>query len=113
MAKKKKKKNGIKPEVVIIGGLLLYMLSRRNNNASTNNNQQQPPVYTYPQPPAQNSPQWAQWAQTIISTFGNVAQLWAPGGPFYNQPTQDIIDATGVTPPDIYSPDYGLGPGWA
>lgn len=45
-----------------------------------------PTSYTqYQQPPPKNTPAWTAWAQGIINTFGVVANLWAPGGPFYKQ----------------------------
>lgn len=46
-----------------------------------------PPNYTqYPSPPPrQNTQAWQIWVQGIINTYGAVAQLWAPGGPFYGK----------------------------
>jgi len=99
-------------KTIVIGGLLLYMLSRRGGENGNNNNT---PAQNFPPAPVQNTPSWQLWANTIIGTAGNVASLWQPGGPFYNQPTQDVIDATGVAPPsgDLYNdPNYNPY-GWA
>lgn len=51
-------------------------------------NQQQQPQYTgqysnIPPPPPQSSPNYQAWVNTILQTFGQVADLWKPGGPFY------------------------------
>lgn len=43
-----------------------------------------------PPPPQQtggsNAQEWQSWINLAVNTFGNVASLWAPGGPFYNNP---------------------------
>lgn len=63
-------------------GAGVYLLTRKQ--AAT-----PPAYYNYPQippaPPA-NTPQWQQWVALITQTFGTVANLWAPGGPFYKEP---------------------------
>lgn len=63
-------------------GLGVYLLSRRT-----------PPPYNYypqypqiPPAPPTGTQQWQQWVSLVVNTFGTVANLWAPGGPFYNQP---------------------------
>jgi len=61
-------------------GVGVYLLMKGSNT---------PPHYNYPQiPPAPppNTQQWQQWVAVIAQTFGTVADLWAPGGPFYKQP---------------------------
>lgn len=107
-----KKKSGIDTKTLIIGGIILYMLTRKKQNTG-NSGSPPPQTYNYPTPPPRNTQAWAAWAKAIISTAGNVASLWQPGGPFYNQPTQDIMDATGFTPPNIYDQNYGSNGGLA
>lgn len=34
----------------------------------------------------------------MVSLFGNVKELWQPGGPFYNIP-RDILDDINISPP--------------
>ena len=63
--------------MLLLGGLAVYYFS-----------QQQRPTYTgpyqnVPPPPPQNSPNYQAWVTTILQTFGQVADLWKPGGPFY------------------------------
>lgn len=72
---------------IAIGAVALYMLlNKRNSNQAPP--QQYVPQYSYvpPQPPRSNAQAWSQWVQAIVGTYGTVAQLWQPGGPFYNQP---------------------------
>jgi hypothetical protein len=64
-------------------GVGIYLLTK----------QQQPPRYNYypqypqiPPAPPPNTPQWQQWVSLVVNSLGVVANLWAPGGPFYNQP---------------------------
>lgn len=104
------KKKGIDTKTLIVGGILLYILTRKKNTTSGN---QPPQTNYYPTPPPRNTPQWAQWAKAIVSTAGNVASLWAPGGPFYNELADDVFDVTGAFPPDVYSQNYGSNGQWA
>lgn len=74
--------------LVLLGGIALYYFM-----------QQQRPVYTgpyqnVPPPPPQNSPNYQVWVNTILQTFGQVADLWKPGGPFYRQPVPPPINPT-------------------
>jgi len=62
-------------------GAGIYMLTRPRTAPPTPANFQQIP----PAPPPQTQ-QWGQWVEGVLATFGNVAQLWQPGGPFYQQP---------------------------
>lgn len=74
---------------------------------------QQPPRYTgqyanIPPPPPRNSPNYQQWVQTILQTFGQVADLWKPGGPFYQQPVPQppvVNNPAGTTAPN--NPAHG------
>lgn len=66
--------------LAILAGLAYYLTTR---------NQQ--PVYrgpysNIPPPPPPTSPNFQVWVNTILQTFGQVADLWKPGGPFYKQP---------------------------
>lgn len=79
--------------LLILGGMGLYYFMSR------------PPVYSQEfqyvptPPPPNNSAAFQAWVDAILKTFGTVAALWAPGGPFYNQP--------GAPPP----PGGTAGPG--
>ncbi len=71
-----------KDNQILLVGLLLaagYLLMQKK--AVPYNHYQQYP-YIPPAPPP-NTPQWQQWVSAIVGTFGAVANLWAPGGPFY------------------------------
>ncbi|MEO0627446.1 MAG: hypothetical protein AAFY91_10705 [Bacteroidota bacterium] len=55
----------------------------------------------YPPPPPRNAAQaWSTWAAQMLQIYGNVRELWQPGGPFHNIPEADVIDA-------IQMPDNG------
>lgn len=81
-------------------GLLGWALLKRSQPDPRNWQQYLPPQ---PPPPSQggNAQEWQQWINLAMNTFGQVASLWQPGGPFYNQP-----DAPPFTPgfPDPNSP---------
>ena len=88
-----KKENNTKLYIgaALLAGVAILLLKNKQSQA------QPQPYYNYPQiPPAPAAPQtpaWTQWANAIIDTFGNVADLWQPGGPFYNTGNQaeDVI----------------------
>lgn len=66
-----------------VGGLaLLAMLGRqqRYQDPSPTNFQNFPA----PPPSTANQGQWQAWVALALNTFGEVAALWEPGGPFYN-----------------------------
>lgn len=65
-----------------IGAGYLFLKSQ-NQNTQFNTYPNFPTISSQPRP---NTPEWAIWANAIIASFGNVAALWAPGGPFYNNP---------------------------
>jgi len=74
-------------KIMILGLLAVGYLLLKKQQTPYNYYQQYP--YIPPAPP-QNTPAWQQWVSVIVGTFGAVANLWAPGGPFHNQPiTQD------------------------
>lgn len=49
-----------------------------------------------------------QWARTIITLFGNVRELWQPGGLFYSIP-REILDDVNIRPP---APGSDAGGQW-
>ena len=61
-------------------GLGVYLLLQ-NQKPRLNPNFQ-----NIPAPPPRNSPNFMQWAQTIVQLYGPIASLWQPGGPFYKEP---------------------------
>lgn len=102
--------------IALIGGaaaLAWYFINRRNTNPSFQNTPPAPTTNT-------QNPQFMQWATLIMATFGNIAALWKPGGPFYQFQNQydEVIEAVQDTNPNIdtnpydWSPDSG-GYGWA
>lgn len=61
---------------VAIGAAAFLLLTRGQA-------QNRPPAPPPPMPPQQGGgQQWAMWVSTIASAAGNLAQLFAPGGPF-------------------------------
>lgn len=94
MAKSKKKDNT--NTLLILGGAALVGWALLGNNSNNNNNSNSGGYSNYPSvppPPPQNTPEWTYWVTAITGTFGNVIQLWQPGGPFYNEP--GVIDVVG------------------
>lgn len=74
-------------KLLLGAGLLLLFLNK--NRIAAFQPQGNPPYQNFPQvPPAppQHTPGWQQWVSTILSVYGSVSSLWAPGGPFYKQP---------------------------
>lgn len=74
------KKNDNK--LLILGLLVAGYFLLKKKPTPYNYYQQYPYI---PPAPAQNSQAWQQWVAAIVSSFGAVANLWAPGGPFYQQ----------------------------
>lgn len=83
----------INTNTLIALGIIGYLLLNQNSS--------QPPVPPTPPPPAvpPQHPQWIGWANAIVSTASNIADLFAEGGAFYGQDPYDIYDATGIYPP--------------
>lgn len=56
-------------------------------------------TYYPPPPPRTAAHAWTSWATQMLQIYGNVRELWQPGGPFHNVPMEDIeaiqMDATG------------------
>lgn len=75
--------------LVLVGIAAFMLLSQKQNRY--NHYQNYPTVP--PQPPRNNAAAWQHWTQTIIGTYGMVADLWAPGGPFYKVKQQDVVNA--------------------
>ena len=70
------------------------------------------PYSNIPPPPPQNSPNFQVWVNTILSTFGQVTDLWKPGGPFYKQPVPMLPTGGGSPLPNNPAAPggiYGLG----
>lgn len=94
MAKKKDNTTNI----LIFGGVAVVawaLLGKSNNNGNNNNNGGNYSNFpNVPSAPPANTPEWQFWATAIVGTFGNVIQLWQPGGPFYNEP--GVVDVVGT-----------------
>lgn len=87
----KKSKSG--KLLLLVGiGIIAYLLLTRRSSSTT------PTQFTNvpPAPPRNKPAEFAAWANAILSTFGNVSELWQPGGPFYQYNKNDILDV--VTP---------------
>lgn len=106
MSKKKKGSSSMMLFGLLVIGVGLYFLLKRPRVAPTTQNFNQLP----PAPPRNNISMYGQWASTIIQLFGDVAELWQPGGPFYGTDRQDIYDAIDYgnsnIPTDIYDNGY-------
>lgn len=78
---------------IVLIAAAFFLLTRKKQQP------QAPPSWynpnAVPQQPPHNSPQWAAWAQGLINVYGAVAWLWAPGGPFYKIPSNQVYDAIG------------------
>lgn len=106
-----KKENNTKIYIgaALLAGVAILLLKKKQTQAPAQ------PYYNYPQVPAApsvpNTPAWTQWANAILDTFGNVADLWQPGGPFYNTGNQeeDVIYDTAPGYDDPYDYDNIAG----
>lgn len=75
--------------LTLVAGTAIYFIFLRKPK------QQFIPNQSYvPPPPANKTPQAiAAWVQAITSIYGNVAPLFQPGGPFYNnKPSQEVLN---------------------
>lgn len=84
MTKKEKKNLGM-----ILIGVAAFMLINRKPQP-----QYRPQFQNVPPPPRNNPQRFSQWANLILQTYGDIAELWQPGGPFHNYKTADIYDTT-------------------
>lgn len=66
--------------LAILAGLAYYLTTRNQQLVYRG------PYSNIPPPPPTSSPNFQIWVNTILQTFGQVADLWKPGGPFYKQP---------------------------
>lgn len=82
MAKKKDKTLGY-----VLIGLAAYLLLQQRQ---TPQYQQFPQIP--PQPPTKGQA-FAEWVNSILAIYGNVKELWEPGGPFYNLNPADVQQA--------------------
>ncbi|MEL6394201.1 MAG: hypothetical protein AAFR97_15775 [Bacteroidota bacterium] len=65
---------------ILLGAAAVYFLTQSNRPRYA------PPFYQAPPPPPRNrAAEYQAWINLILQTYGNVAALWQPGGPFYNQ----------------------------
>lgn len=78
--------------LVLLGGAALYYFMQQSRPQYVG------PYSNIPPPPPPASPNYQVWVDAILKTFGQVASLWAPGGPFYNQPGAPPPPG-GTTPP--------------
>lgn len=83
MAKKKDKSM----KYLIVGGIIAYVLLQNNRQQYRPYVPSQSYVPPMPQPQTNN---WSLWVQTILDLYGTAADLWGPGGPFYNIPIETI-----------------------
>ncbi len=77
--------------ILLIGGAAVWYLTKQRQQpiripANYNPNQ-------VPPQPQTNTPAWQNWVNVVIATYGAVAWLWQPGGPFYKVPTSTVYDA--------------------
>lgn len=83
---------------LLIGGGVLYFATTWIQNQGRNNI---PPISQAPKPPPRSkADEWQSWVALIFSIYGNVKELWEPGGPFYGMNKDDIYDEVN---PDDYS----------
>lgn len=92
---------------LLLAGVGILILKKKSTPYPYHNFPTVPPA-----PPAQ-TPEWQNWVSAILNTFGEVAELWQPGGPFYNQGQgsgDDIFDYTpGYQDPYDYGTIAGIG----
>jgi len=69
---------------VAIGLAALYLLNQNRQPRQAYNYYPNAP-YAPPAPPRSNGQAFAQWVNSIMSIYGNVRELWQPGGPFYKE----------------------------
>lgn len=67
------------------------------------------PYQNIPPAPPPSSPNFQIWVNTILKTFGQVADLWKPGGPFYKQPVPQPTAGDGWQTPQIPQPGQTQG----
>lgn len=88
--------------LLIAGAAALFLLSNQQRQQ-----QYAPQFQQVPPPPRNNARDFAAWASAIVNTFGNVAELWQPGGPFYNMNRTDVIKAAEWADDNPYTNPYG------
>lgn len=69
---------------IILGVGAFLLLSKKQNYSY------QPRPYNYypniPPPPPNTAQAFSNWVNAILNSYGAVADLWEPGGPFYQLP---------------------------
>lgn len=75
--------------MMILGaGAVLLLMQSQSNQQQVWYPQGGGYYYNFPDiPPAPSTAQaFQQWVDAITSAYGNIAALWQPGGPFYQNP---------------------------
>lgn len=73
---------------IVLGGAVAWYLWESGQFGGTRYSEQFAPV---PPPPPPSAPGFQDWVNGILAAYGQIKDLWMPGGPFYKQP--------GVPPP--------------
>jgi len=89
---------------LLIGGIIILaavlLLRKQNTVPATQQN-----FNNLPPAPPRGTPQWAQWAALVVGTFGQVAQLWQPGGPFHGTNQNEVMQ----TVDDVNANNWSYG----
>jgi len=84
----KKKDNTLAYIIIGVGALLLLSRNRATQTTQTQ------PRYNFqnipPPPPPNQAAAFQMWAQTILNSYGQIAELWKPGGPFYKLSPEQV-----------------------
>lgn len=65
---------------LLIGGAMVYFLTQRSQAPIYRPQYQQLP----PPPPRNRAAEYQAWISLVLNTYGAIADLWQPGGPFHN-----------------------------
>lgn len=78
--------------LVILGAVAAWYYMNQANTTYA------PQYANVPPPPPKSSPNYQAWVNSILQVYGQVSDLWKPGGPFYNQgiPKDASLDPGGV-----------------
>lgn len=111
MAKKKDNTLVLLLGVVGLGAVAFSILNKRKAPTQTNQ------AELAAQQPTARTQQWILWAQLALRTFGNVQELFEPGGIFFRQENDlsEFIDWVPGNDPN-YNPNddpYFVPGGWA
>lgn len=92
------KNNNLFFGIALIG--IAYLLYRQHMMLSQYTRYNGPQAYegqfkNVAPPPDSRTAAFNAWVRAILNLYGNVKELWAPGGPFHNIPEDEILDAVG------------------